>query len=103
MDVMDLKTFELNPKSWSWWLEINEVYEDDYSEVIYSTSFIGGDFEDWCMIPYSEWEKIVFHDDAKYEFKLYLGSVKGVVKEYTLKLKGKDEKNYAVYFDMEEV
>lgn len=41
--------------------------------------------------------------NKKNEFKLYLGSVKGVVKEYTLKLKGKDEKNYAVYFDMEEV
>ena len=100
---MRLKTFERNPQSCYWWLEVREIFEDGESECIYSTSFLGGDLQDWCMIPYSEWKEIQFSTGIKYEFKLYFGSEdNGLMKEYTLKLKGKDRNNIAVYFDMEE-
>ena len=99
---MKLKTIKHNPGSCYWWFEVKETYDGDEGECIYSTSFIGGDFEDWCMIPYSEWKDIHFDSKTKYIFKLFFGSENGMMKEYTLKLKGKDQNNIAVYFDMEE-
>ena len=100
---MRLKKIEQNSKSCYWTFEVREIWNGDEEECIYSTSFIGVDLETWCMIPYSEWKDIHFDTGIKYKFKLFLASDdNGLMKEYTLKLKGKDQHNIAVYFDMEE-
>lgn len=96
LDVCDFYT----GKMMCYWIEVTHIIGDE-EELIASIDFIGGDFQTWCMIPYSEWEDLPLDNDDEYKFTLYHGIPdKGAFDEHELTVIGKNEEETIVFFEI---